>query len=202
MLRLIHNQLSVTPGAILVDDIDDGLPNTEVHRLGSTADPKAYERDGYANKPKQECYVPRTKLTNASVAGYIDLNLTPKVVFSAGQGKISKLEEAGWITTVSVLPVQLVTPTLATADLDTPGAGDLTLTGTTFLSVAPEVTSVILTGTAAVTLTAAQIVTGGGTVAATSIVIPAALIPGVANATTFAKVSSNANTSTPAVALS
>ncbi len=37
----------------------------------------------------------------------------------------------------------------------------------------------IITGTGAVTLTQAQITLGGGTISATSIFIPAALIPGV-----------------------
>jgi len=39
MLRLVHKQ--TVQGAILVDDIDDGIPNKEVHRLGSYGDPKA-----------------------------------------------------------------------------------------------------------------------------------------------------------------
>ena len=59
MFRLIHNQ--TIQNGILVDDIDDGLPNKEVHRLGSTADPKAYVRDGYANKVKQPCYIPYSR---------------------------------------------------------------------------------------------------------------------------------------------
>lgn len=201
MLRLIHNQLSVTPGAILVDDVDDGLPNKEVHRLGSTADPKAYQMDGYANKPKQACYVPRVKITDPTIAGYIDLNQTPRVTFSAGKGKIAKLTTVGWISVVSHTAAQIVAPTLATAAINVPGAGDLTLTGTTFLSITPEITSVILTGTGAVTLTATQILGGGGTISATSIFIPAALVPGIAAVTTFAKVRANAQT-TATVAVS
>ena len=72
MLRLIHKQTGA--GALLVDDIDDGIPNKQVHRLGSTADPKAYKRDGYANEPKQKCYIPRTKEGDATLPGFIDLN--------------------------------------------------------------------------------------------------------------------------------
>ena len=88
MLRLVHAQ--TIQGAILVDDIDDGLPNKDVHRLGSTADPKAYVRDGYANKPKQACYVPRTQSAEGFplIPGYITLNETPRVTLSAGKGKI------------------------------------------------------------------------------------------------------------------
>lgn len=200
MLRLIHQQ--TVAGPIVVDDIDDGLPNKEVHRLGSTADPKAYERDGYANKPKQPNYVPRTKIGDATVAGYIDLDLTPRVVLSNGKGKIFKLASAGLITKTSFLAAQVAPPTLATADLGNPGAGDLTLTGTIFVSLAPELTTVILSGTGGdQILTAAAIIFGGGSVGATSIVIPAALIPGRVIVTSFAQVRANAQL-TAVVALS
>jgi hypothetical protein len=78
MLRLIHAQ--TVQGALLVDDIDDGLPNKTAHRLGSVADPNAYARDGYANKPKQSCYIPRVKPTDATIPGYIDLEESTRVL--------------------------------------------------------------------------------------------------------------------------
>lgn len=184
MLRLIHNQ--TTLGALLVNDIDDGLPNKEVHRL--TGDPKAYPRDGYANKPKQACYIPYASRTDAALKGYIDLTDTDRVTLSKSKGAIKKLSDAGYITAVSFVAGDVAAPTLATADKDTPGAGDLTLTGTNMTSLSPNYTSVILTGTGAITLTQTQITTGGGTVSATSIFIPAALIPGVATGTTSAQV--------------
>lgn len=199
MLRLIHSQVGL--GAITVDDIDDGLPNKSVHRMGSTADPKAYKRDGYANEPKQPSYVPRVKASEPTIPGYIDLHETDRVTRSAGGGKIAGLVRAGLISVVSFVPSDLSTPTVATADLGTPGPGDLTITGTGFLSLTPDVTSVILTGTGAITLTSAQIISGGGSVSNTAIVILAASIPGVALATTFAAVRADGNTSSPAVAL-
>lgn len=201
MLRLIHNQ--TVAGAVLVDDIDDGLPNKTAHRLGSTADPNAYVRDGYANFPKQRCYVPRSQASTGfpTIAGYINLNETQRVTLSAGRGKILKLQTAGLVSVVSLVAADVAAPTLVTADKDTPGAGDLTLTGTTFLSVSPDITTVFVTGTGAVTLTAAAIILGGGTVGATSIFIPAALVPGVATATSFARVQANEQ-STATVALS
>lgn len=199
MLRIFH--LQTVAGAILIDDIDDQLPNKTVHRLGSNGDPHAYNTDGYANKPKQPCYVPRTQATNPLAPGFINVNETPRVVLSAGKGKISKLQSAGLIRVVSIAPAQVATPTLTLADLGTPGAGDVTLTGTTFVSIAPDITTVVITGPAAITLTATQITGGGGTVTATSIMIPAALIPGVAVATSSAKVVSNGKSS-PVVALS
>lgn len=195
MYRVYHNQ--TVAGAILVDDIDDGLPNKVAHRLGTTADPKAYARDGAAGVPKQSCYVPRSQASVGFplIPGYVDLNQTPRVVLSAGKGKISKLQTAGLVTVVSFVAANVVAPVLTTADLGTPGAGDITLTGTTFLSIAPDVTSVVITGTGAVTLTAAQITTGGGTVGATSIFIPAALVPGVALTTSSAQVKANEKSS-------
>lgn len=190
MLRLIHAQ--TVQGGILVDDIDDGLPNKTAHRLGSSGDPKAYKRDGYANGPKQRSYVPRRKATDTTVAGYIDLNETQSVLLSAKNGKIAGLQRAGLVTIVSLVASDLATPTLATAVLDDPTAGDLTLTGTGFLSVAPDVTKVTITGTGAVVLTSTQITTGGGTVSNTSIVIPAALVPGIAVTTSSARVTADA----------
>jgi len=191
VLRIYHNQ--TVQGAILVDDLDDGLPNKTVHRLGSTANPDAYERDGYANKPKQPCYVPRSRASNGFplVAGYIDLNETPRVTLSAGKGKISKLVDAGLVTTVDFVASDLAAPTLVTAALDVGGTDELTLTGTNFLSVAPDVTTVVITGTGAVTLTATQIIADGGSVSATSIVIDPSSIPTVAETTSSVKVVAN-----------
>jgi hypothetical protein len=187
MLRIIHKQTMA--GGILVDDIDDGLPNKNAHRLGSSGDPKAYVRDGYANRTKQSCYVPRVKPTDATIAGYIDLAETARVTLSAGKGKISKLQAAGLIGVVSFTAADLAAPVLTIADLDTPSAGALMLTGTGFVSLSPNLTKVLLTGTGGpITLTQTQITTGGGTLSATSIVIPAALIPGVATSTTSAQV--------------
>lgn len=189
MLRLIHNQ--TVSGPILIDDIDDGLPNKEAHRLGSTADPKAYARDGYANQPKQPCYIARIRAGFPTLPGYIDLNQTMRVTYSAGKGRIKKMSTAGLLTVVSMTSSQLVTPTVATAVKNSPGAGDLTITGTTFLSVQPDITTVFVTGTAAVTLTATQITAGGGSISGTSIVIPAALVPGIAVTTSFVRVQAN-----------
>lgn len=201
MLRLIHTQ-TVT-GSLLVDDIDDGLPNKEVYRLGSTADPKAYQRDGYANSAKQKCYVPRTKPTDATIAGYIDLNQTPRVTLSAGKGKIKKMQTAGLVTVVSFVASDLGAPTVASATLGAPGAGDLTIVATKALSVAPNESRVIITGTGAVTLTRTQILAAGGVAAFTdtSIVIPAALVPGIAAVTSSVKVfADDQNSNTVAIA--
>lgn len=180
MLRLTHTQ--TVQGAIRVDDIDDGLPNKTAHRLGSAGDPKAYARDGYANSDKQPCYVPRTKIGEPAIAGFIDLRETSPVVLSAGKGKIAKLQAAGFITVTSLLPTDLATPVVTLGTRGSPGAGDVTLTGTGFLSVAPDISTVTLSGAGvgSVTLTAAQILLGtGGVFTNTSIVIDTLLAPGL-----------------------
>jgi len=191
MLRLIHQQ--TVQGAILIDDIDDGLPNKQYHRLGSTADPNAYVRDGIIGKPKQECYVPRTQAAEGFplIQGYIDLQETQRVTHSAGKGKILGFQNSGHISVVSLTASQIVAPVLGIAQFNNPGPLDLTLAGTTMLSVTPDITTVIITGTGAITLTQTQITLGGGTVGAASIFIPAALIPGVAVATSFVQVQAN-----------
>jgi hypothetical protein len=182
MLRLIHNQVNL--GAILVDDIDDGLPNKTAHRLGSTADPKAYVPDGYANKPKQPCYIPYNKPLNTALPGYIDVFETERVVQSAGKGKIFGLARPtstrpALIRVVSFVETDLAVPVIATATLDVPGVGDLTITGAGFLSLTPNYTTTIFSGTGALTLTQAQILAAvGGVVNDMTIVIPAALNPG------------------------
>ncbi len=180
MLRIIHSQ--TVQGPIRIDDIDDGLPNKQVHRLGSSGDPKAYARDGYANADKQKSYVPRVKAGEVTIPGYIDLRETSRVALSAGKGKISKLKQAGLITTVSFVPSDIVTPNVSGGTRDSPGTGDLTLTGTGFLSVSPDISTVRVFGTGVgdVTLTSTQILAGaGGTFTNTSIVIDTLLIPGL-----------------------
>lgn len=182
MLRLIHSQ--TVQGAILVDDIDDGLPNKQVHRLGSSGDPKAYKRDGYANADKQPCYIPRVKKGETNIPGYIDLRETSTVTLSAGKGKISKLQTKGLISVVSFQPSDLTTANITGATLGSPGAGDVTIAGTNFLSVSPDISTVILTGAGvgSVTLTSTQVLAGtGGVFTNTSIVVDTLLAPGLAS---------------------
>lgn len=187
MLRLIHSQLG--QGALLVDDIDDGLPNKEVKRLGSTADPNAYRRDGYANAAKQPCYVPRVNPLDSDFPGFIDLEETERVTHSAFSGKIKGFLDSGQISVVSLLASDLATPVITAAQIANPAAGDLTITGTGFSSVVPDITSVALWGAGiggsssapAVVLTQIQIVAvSPGAISNTSIVIDSTLMPSLA----------------------
>jgi hypothetical protein len=79
-------------------------------------------------------------------------------------------------------------PTITTADLNTPGAGDLTITGTGLGDFDRNETTIKLAGALNKTLVQQVIVAGGGSVADTSVFIPAALIPGATLATTSAQV--------------
>ena len=199
MLRLVHKQ--TVQGAILVDDIDDGIPNKAVHRLGSSGDPKAYKRDGYANLDKQKCYITRVKKGETAIPGYIDLRETRRVTLSAGQGKISKLVQAGLITVVSFQPSELTTAVVTAAVSATPGAGDVTITGTNFLSVSPDISTVTVKGAgvgqAGITLTSTQILAGtGGVFTNTSIVIDTLLVPGLAVGDTVTVRSDGKNSNT------
>lgn len=87
----------------------------------------------------------------------------------------------------------LAIPVIASALIDTPLAGDLTISGTGFASVVPTNTSVTITGTGAIVLTQAVITGGGGTVNDTTVVIPAALFTGgpIAAGTSSAQVSAD-----------
>jgi len=179
MLRLIHKQ--TVSGPLLVDDIDDGLPNKQAKRV--VGNPATYTRDGYALSAKQSCYVPRTWKTDTTVAGFIDLEETERVTLSAFQGKIKKLQTAGFIQIVSLVASDLTTPNISAGARNTPGAGELTITGTNFLSVSPVLTKVRLFGAGVgdVTLNQTQIVAvAPGAVGQTSIVIDNTLIPGLA----------------------
>lgn len=181
MLRLIHSQN--VQGALLVDDIDDGLPNKQTHRLGGAGDPKAYPRDGYANARKQKCYVPRTKPGDATIAGYIDLDETPRVQRSAAAGKIAGLVRAGRATVVSLVASDLATPVVTAAQIDNPATGDVTITGTGMASVSPNFTKVRLFGAGVgdITLTQAQIIAvPPGAVGNTSIIIDTTIAPSLA----------------------
>ena len=217
MLRLIHNQ--TVQNGILVDDIDDGLPNKEVHRLGSSANPKAYVRDGYANKPKQAAYIPysRANVGFPTIQGYIDVNQTDRVTLSAGKGKVFKLSEtptnqslagAGnfpLITVVSLTAAQIVAPVIASGTT-TAGVGPATAGGTTFLSIQPDISTVTFgkgsagTAPAPATFTAAQILAAsGGVFTGTSISVPASLfstLPVVGNTITVAANEQTSNTFT------
>lgn len=90
-------------------------------------------------------------------------------------------------------------PDITTADLGTPSAGDLRITGTGLAGYGLYETTVVLIGTGARKLREDQILGGGGTITDTQIDIPAALVPGVALTSTSARVFVNDMLSDPVV---
>lgn len=208
MLRITHNQ--TVQGALLLSDIDDGLPRQTAK--DGVGDPKRYVRDGNVlggqdksvkpavNFLKQKCYVPRVQPVTG-VAGYIDLKETDRVLMSQAKGVIKGFQTAGLATVTSFLDSDVSAPVTTSVEIDAPGAGQVTITGTGLTSLAPDITMVTITGTGAVTLTQTQITGGGGTVSATSIVIPAALIPSVVKNASSAQVrADNQNSATKVLA--
>ena len=195
MLRLIHAQTVLGP--IVLDDIDDGLPHKTARR--GEGDPAALRTDGYANLPKQKAYIPRNKPNSSTIAGYIDLNQTDAVTLSASKGRIAGLVQAGRISVVSFVAADLATPVVSSGTVGAPSAGDLTIAGTGLASLTPNFTTVVITGSGAVTLTQTAIITGGGSVSNTAIVIPAALVPGIAATTSSVRVTADDNNSNVAV---
>lgn len=207
MLRITHTQ--VAQGSLYLTDIDDGLPRQTAK--DGVGNPKSYQRDGSGlsgagkstrpgvNYLKQKCYVPRVKAGETTVAGFIDLKETDRVLMSQAKGVIKGLQAAGHITVTSFLDSDVAAPVATTIEIDAPGAGQVTITGTGLTSLAPDITTVTITGTGAVTLTQTQITGGGGTVGATSIVIPSALIPGVVKNASLASVRADGQTTTAKV---
>jgi hypothetical protein len=90
-----------------------------------------------------------------------------------------------------VTAYSLGVPTITTADKDTPGAGDLRITGTDLAAYGLYEVAIILLGAGGRRLTQAQILTAGGTFSNTIINIPASVIPGVAVGSTTARVRVN-----------
>jgi hypothetical protein len=173
-IRLVHTQTQRS--ALNLTDIDSGLPTENFP----------------ARLLKQQTYIPFYKKTVAggrivedrSVPGFTDLVLTDKVKLSADRGIIAGLVASGKLQRVDLPNGALVAPviTAATEDTDTSATsatddGLVTITGTGFLSYAPDLTQVTLVPTTGASLTVNEddITGGGGTLSAVSITIPAAV---------------------------
>ena len=79
-------------------------------------------------------------------------------------------------------------PTISSATLDSPSAGDVTIAGTGLGNSEISETVCKFTGDVAKSVNQAQIVAAGGSVSATAVVVPASLIPGAATTTTSVQV--------------
>jgi hypothetical protein len=216
MLRLAHTQVST--GGILINDIDDGLPNKTAKR--GVGDKNKYQRDGNSlggndksvatdvNNPKQKCYIPYWKILSnnppthsTTIRGYIDVAESDRVLISQDRGVIYGLSHKSpspLITVTSFTPADVAAPTISGAVIAAGGAYTLTISGTNFTSLAPDLSSVLIGTT---TLSAAAIAAAvGGTFSATSIVIPESLLPsGITIGTSTVSVTADNQTVTRAI---
>lgn len=201
MLRLAHTQVS--QGGIIINDIDDGLPNKTAKR--GVGDKNKYQRDGNSlggpdkstgvdvNNPKQKCYIPFWKILSnnpltysTSIPGYIDVSESDRVLMSQDRGVISGLVNHMASDGVTPQPLISVTsfsssdvasPSITTSILDAGNTYHLTISGANFTSLAPDVSSVKIGNT---TLSATAIAAAaGGTFSDSSIVVPESLLPTV-----------------------
>lgn len=85
-------------------------------------------------------------------------------------------------------PFALTLPTVSTATLGSPGAGDITIAGTGLGDPERNETTVKISGTINTTIAQRILEHAGGSVSDTAIVIPASLIPGAVITTTFVRV--------------
>lgn len=176
-VRVIHSQ--TTEGPLLLNDVEDGMP-----------------REPFAYLHEQQVYIPREDPDRPGVPGFTDLVPSDKVLASLEQGVIAGLEEQGYVLTpVLISDADLAAPTVAGATL----SGTLTLGGANLLSVAPDVSSLVITGAGATTLTLTDITTGGGAFTNTVVVVPSALIPGVSASSSSAAVEADRQTSAAVV---
>jgi hypothetical protein len=134
LVRVTHTQV-LRPGisrngSILLDKIDESQGN--------------HSSPPYAQIRKQALYVPFSDPTTPSFAGYLDLIQTDNVKLASEHpdGVIVGLAARGLVTSVVVSSALIATPVITNAVAI---AGDVTLTGTTFLSVLPTLTSVKVT---------------------------------------------------------
>jgi hypothetical protein len=115
-------------GSILLDKID--------RSQGNSSSPP------YAQLAKQKVYVPYSNPLDTSVKGYVDLVPTDDVLLaSESDGSIGGLVTAGRVTASVVASNLIAAPTLSGAT----NANPTVLTGTTLLSVSPDVTYAELT---------------------------------------------------------
>lgn len=127
LLRVVNKQ--TLRRSILLDKIDRSQGNFE----------------GYALRAKQKLYVPYVNPLDTSVNGYVDLVPTDEVLLQAApKGAIAGLVAAGRVTMTAFSSSLTVAPAISSA---ANAAGVMTIGGTTFLSLLPDVTYVTLTNT-------------------------------------------------------
>ena len=131
-VRVVNEQ--IIERSILIDKIDRSQGNFE----------------GYAQRAKQKVYVPYVNPADTQVKGYIDLIPTDQVLLSVDSGTIKGLQTGSYISFALVSSDDIIPSSISNASH---GGGKLTVDGTTFTSLSPDVTAVVLTNTAGGTQT-------------------------------------------------
>lgn len=156
LVRVIHKQV-IKPGlsrsgSILLDKIDRCQGNCE--------------NPPYAQNRKQKVYVPFSDPLSPTNAGFTDLVETDEVLLAADhpKGVIAGLVARGHVDAVKFQSNLIATPVVTNAQANTPG-GSFTVTGTTFASLLPTTTRVIVNNAGAITtIQAASFSSNSGTV--------------------------------------
>lgn len=175
LFRVTNEQVGAVVRSLLIDKADDGLPN----------------RENYAQFRKQQVYIPYRNPLNTAVKGYSDFVPTDRVLLSADRGTIKGLVNAGY-SALTMFSSALVATPVVTGDVV--AGPDTTITGTTFLSVSPDLTYLTLTTPGGVSQTLPQAVFSVHN--ATTITVPdAAVTIGVPAAGWTARVFANSRTS-------
>jgi len=173
--RVVHQQL--TKKSILLDKIDRSQGNFER--------PQGQK----ATTAKQAVYVPYVSKADPTVKGYIDLTPTSEVLLHLrAKGVIAGLVAKGLLTSTLIDNVNTVLSTVSNAVFAT---GKLTVTGTKMVSLAPDVTRVLVTNPSGVIQTVTTFDSNSGT----SLVIDAGQITGTPTTGWKVRVQANGKTS-------
>jgi hypothetical protein len=187
MLRVIHSQSKV--GTVVLSDIEDGCRFNSRHILDASK----------RAAMKQKVVIPFSDPLFPAQAGYVDLIDTDNVLLSANHGCLSGLATAGLVTIQVFSPTAKSVPAITAASI---AGGNLTITGTYMVSLLPDVSSLVVTGAGARTLTATQVTGGGGTWTDTSVVVPMTMLTGMTSVTSTVAIVADRNSSNvlPAIA--
>lgn len=163
---------------------------------------------GAGNNATALAFVTATRGTQTALANAIAPHLveTGTALDSYLVGQISELRNANFnpdprrvpalvngaavsvVADDGVTPFSATTPTVASATLNSPSAGDITIAGTGLGNAERLETVVKVSGTVNKLLAQKVITANGGSVTGTSIVLKAVLIPGATTVTTFVQV--------------
>ena len=109
------------------------LPDVDAENRGADRDPAR----------KQHSYVPLVNPYDRAQPGWVDLDATVKVSASYSFGAIRKSVLAGWITAQLFDDATLTTPVVAGVSVTGVASLEVRISGSGFVSVAPDITAVL-----------------------------------------------------------